>query len=304
MHEAHHSIIHAQTGGHGHHHGRNERSLLLAALLTGLFMIAEIAGGLITGSLALLADAAHMASDTAALALAYFAFRFSRRPADRLRTFGFHRLQVLAAFTNGLLLVGAALWILIEAAERIMSPPVVLAGPMLAVAVMGLVVNIAAFFILHRADRANLNIRGALYHVAGDLLGSVAAIAAALVIRFTGWMPIDPILSVLVTLLVLRAAWQLIRDAGHILLESAPVNLDLETVRADLVAAVPGVADVHHIHAWALTAERPLMTLHAQLAAGADIDITLAALKQRLHERFGVAHSTIELEYQSCTKEC
>ncbi|GAB4142333.1 MAG: cation diffusion facilitator family transporter [Sphingomonadales bacterium] len=290
--------------GHGHHHHANERAVLLAALLTGGFMFVEIAGGLITGSLALLADAAHMASDAAALGMAYLAFRFSHRPADTRRTFGFHRLQVLAAFTNGLLLIGAGIWIMAEAVERMMAPATVLATPMLMVAVLGLIVNLAAFFILHRADRANLNIRGALYHVVGDLLGSVAAIAAAMVIHFTGWMPIDPILSMLVTLLVLRAAWRLIRDAGHILLEGTPPHLDLETVRTDLVASIPAITDVHHIHAWALTEERPLMTLHATLAKDADMNDALLALKHRLFERFGIAHSTIELEQDGCDCTC
>ena len=235
-----------------------------AALLTGGFMLAEIVGGLLAGSLALLADAAHMLTDAVALALAWLAFRIGRRPADWRRTYGFDRFQIVAAFTNGIVLFLVALWILVEAAGRLLEPAPVLGGTLLAVAVGGLIVNLVVFGILHGGDRTNLNIRGALLHVVGDLLGSVAAIVAGIVILATGWTPIDPILSVLVGLLVLRSAWRLVAEAGHILLEGAPAGVDAREIGPDIIANVPNVSDVHHVHVWSLTERKRMVTLHAR----------------------------------------
>jgi cobalt-zinc-cadmium efflux system protein len=171
---------------------------------------------------------------------------------------------------------------------------------MLAVATAGLAVNLVAFFVLRAAEAANLNIRAALLHVLGDLLGSVGAIAAAIVILATGWTPIDPILSVLLTALILRGAWDVTRRAGHVLMEGTPEGFDAAALRADLIAAVPGVTDVHHVHAWMLTAERPLVTLHVCLAPSADPHTSLAAIKVRLKERFGFAHSTVQIDPADC----
>ena len=260
--------------GHTHDHGASARRIFWALLLTGGFMIAEVIGGVISGSLALLADAAHMLIDTVSLLFAWLAFRLSSRPADRARTYGYHRFPVLAAFTNGIALVFIVIWIFIEAVERLFEPTEVLAGPMLVVAALGLAVNVAAFAVLQGADRRNLNVRGALLHVLGDMLGSVAAIAAALVIMTTGWMPIDPILSVLVGLLILRSAWLLVRDAAHVLLEGVPEALDVRDIGRDLVAHVPCVEDVHHVHAWSLSQDRSLLTLHARVGEGANPDST------------------------------
>jgi len=288
---------------HGHSHGggstRNERRVALGACLTGAFMVAEVAGGLISGSLALIADAAHMLTDSVALVFAWGAFRIARRPASWRYSFGFERVQVLAAFLNGLSLFGIAVWIVYEAWERYGRPVPILADTMLAVAILGLLVNVLVFYILSSADRENLNIRGAILHVMGDLLGSVAAIVAAIVILWTGWLPIDPILSVVVALLVLRSAWVVAKDALHILLEGAPASLEPEVIRADLIEAVEGVREVEHIHAWSITQERPMITLNARLHEGAAAAQTVAAIKQRLHERFGVGHATVEVDFGS-----
>ena len=173
-------------------------------------------------------------------------------------------------------------------------------APMLAVAVAGLVVNVVALFVLRGGDRANLNVRAAALHVVGDLLGSVAALAAAVIILTTGWTPIDPILSILLTLLILRGAWDVTRRAGHVRMEGAPAGFDGAAVKADLRAAVPGVLDVHHVHAWMLTTERPMVTLHVRLAPAADPAAALAAIKTRLKERFGIAHSTVQIESAEC----
>ena len=219
-----------------------------------------------SGSLALLADAGHMLTDAASLTLAWLAFRVAHRPADWQRTYGFHRFQVLAAYSNGLTLSFIALAIVYEAVHRLREPAEVLAGPMLAIAVVGLLINLAAFAVLHGAERDNLNIKGAMLHVLGDLLGSVAAIAAALVILWTGWTPIDPLLSALVALLILRSAWFLVRETGHILLEAAPAHLDVRTPAGGVDGGDPGVEDIHHVHAWSLTQDKPMVTLHARIS--------------------------------------
>lgn len=283
--------------GHDHQHGHdNERRVLLALVLTGSFMGVEVVGGLLSGSLALLADAGHMLTDTLSLALAFIAFRIGRWPQDSRRSYGYHRFQVLAAFVNGLTLVVIVGWIAIEAVKRLFEPVEVLGGLMLAVAVVGLLVNIAAFAILHGGDRNNLNVRGAALHVLADLLGSVAAIIAALVISFTGWMPVDPLLSIGVAVLILRSAWMLLRKSGHILLEGAPEWLDEAELREALVADVPAVQDVHHVHAWMLTMERPLITLHARVDPGVDQQATLGAIQRALADRFGIEHATVQIE--------
>jgi cobalt-zinc-cadmium efflux system protein len=255
-----------------------------------------VIGGLAAGSLALLADAGHMLTDTLSLALAFVAFRIGRWPHDTRRTYGYHRFQVLAAFVNGLTLVAIVGWIAIEATRRLLEPVEVLGGLMLAVAAIGLAVNIAAFAILHGGDRRNLNLRGAALHVLADMLGSVAAIVAALVISITGWMPIDPLLSLVVAVLILRSAWMLLRRSGHILLEGAPEWLDEAELRGALAAAVPVVLEVHHVHAWMLTIERPLITLHARVAPGVDQQEALRAIHRALADRFGIEHATVQIE--------
>jgi cobalt-zinc-cadmium efflux system protein len=290
---------------HDHHHHHppdgNERRVLLALLLTGVFTLVEVAGGILTGSLALLADAGHMLTDSAALGLSWYAFRVSRRPATPAHSYGQARFQVLAAFVNGATILGIAAWIAIEAVQRLWAPVPILGGTMLLVAVTGLVVNGLAFLVLHGGDRANLNIKGAVLHVLGDLLGSVAAILAAGIILLTGWMPIDPILSVLVAGLLVRSAWTLLRHSARVLMEGTPEGLDVGRVREVIVERVEGVVDVHHVHAWSLTPERPLMTLHANLAQGADHDRALRETQEVLARHFAVHHATIQLEREHCT---
>ena len=274
-----------------------------ALLLTAGFMFAEVAGGVISGSLALLADAAHMLIDSVSLFFAWLAFRLSHRPADKARTYGYHRFPVLAAFANGIGLAFICIWIFSEAVDRLLNPTEVLASPMLAVAGLGLAINIAAFAVLHGGDRNNLNVRGALLHVWSDMLGSVAAIGAALVIMTTGWMPIDPILSILVGLLVLRSAWFLMRDAAHVLLEGVPQQLDVHDIGRDLVSHVAVVEDVHHVHAWSLSQERSLLTLHARVTEGTNPDSAVAAIQERLADRFDIRHVTVQIELEGCSDE-
>jgi len=289
---------------HHHHHPEpgenNEQRLLWAMLLVGSFMIIEVIGGMMSGSLALLADAGHMLTDTASLAMAWLAARTARRPADRLRTYGYHRIQILAALINGLGFMVLVVWITIEAVQRLMQPVEVLGGMMMVVAAIGLVVNIGAFVMLHGGASHDLNLRGALVHVLGDLLGSVAAIVAAAVIMVSGWMPIDPLLSILVALLILRSAWYVVRHSTHILLEGTPEDVDVELLRTTLTEEVPAVRDIHHIHVWSLTPERPLLTMHVTVAEAADVSSVLSQLKDILSERFGIQHSTIQVEPKHC----
>lgn len=267
-------------------------------------MLVEVAGGLLSGSLALLADAGHMLTDTMALLLAAVAFRISERPADSRRSYGYHRLQILAAFVNGLALIGIVAWILAEAVSRLMSPPDVLGGLMLAVAAAGLLVNVVAFFVLHGGDQENMNMRGAALHVMGDLLGSVAAIIAAAVVLLTGWMPIDPLLSVVVAALILRSAWQLVERSAHVLLEGSPDWLDVQQMQDRLMSAVPQVSGIHHVHVWGLTPQRLMLTMHVTLAGpGCEPTAVVRRIKSLLHEEFDISHSTIEIETDLCADE-
>ena len=301
---------HGHDHGHGHSHApevsaRNQRAVAFAAALTGAFMLAEVAGGILSGSLALLADAGHMVTDFASLLLAFVGFRLAARPGDARRSYGFDRFTILAAFANGIFLLIVSAWIVYEAIQRFIDPQPVQAETMLIVAVLGLFVNIAAFWLLSRGDRDNLNIRGALVHVLGDLLGSVAAIAAALVIAFTGWMPIDPLLSLLVVVLIVRSAWAVLRDSAHILLEAVPADIESKAMEAALVAAVPGLKSVHHMHIWALTEKRRMATLHAELEPGAEPEATRRAIREYLHHDHAIGHVTIETEeaHEGCAEQ-
>jgi cobalt-zinc-cadmium efflux system protein len=289
------------TSGHHHDHAHaSERRMLWAMLLTGGFMLVEAFGGWLSGSLALMADAGHMLTDTASLALAWGASRAARRPADSLRSYGYHRAQVLAAFLNGVLFLAIVAWIVFEAVQRLLEPVPIEGGAMLVVAVLGLLVNIAAFALLHGGDQDNLNVRAALLHVLGDLLGSVATIAAAGIILWNGWTPIDPLLSVLVAALILSSAWKVVRQSAHILLEGTPEDVDVEALRTALADQVPAVHEVHHVHVWSLTHTRPLLTLHVLIDRQADYRETLAHIKEVLVERFHIHHSTVQIEYDAC----
>lgn len=296
------------NGDHGHQHGpqatpNNSRRLFLAMLLTAVFMVVEVIGGILSGSLALLADATHMLTDAAALGLAWGASRVARRPADTKRSYGYERFQVLAAFTNGLALLVLVAWIFVEAAQRLSEPPDILAVPMILIAGAGFLVNLLIASVLHRDHKLDMNVEGAFLHVISDLLGSVAAITAGLVIYFTNWTLIDPILSVFVGLLILRAGWGLVKRAAHILLEGSPETLDVATLRTSLIGRIHGLEDVHHIHVWLLTAERPLLTMHANISEEADAERILAGIKRELRQAFGISHSTVQIEFGDCADE-
>ena len=286
---------------HGHHHGHahagsgNERRIFWVMAVTAVFMVVEIVGGVWAGSLALIADAGHMLADAAALALAFASIRLARRPADIARSYGYHRLEVLAAFVNGLALLALVLWIAIEAIRRLFAPVEVLGGAMLVIALGALAVNLASFLILSGGDRADLNLHGAVLHMLSDVLGSIAAIVAAIVIATAGWTPIDPLLSVVAALLLVPSTWHLVRRSAHVLLEGTPEGVDLQLLRAELGAAVPGLKDIHHVHAWSLTADKPLLTLHGTIRDDAEGETVLRQVKRHL-EVVGFGHSVVQLE--------
>ncbi|WP_075180738.1 CDF family zinc transporter ZitB [Pantoea sp. 1.19] len=294
---------------HSHHHAPaagasgdgNARRLLAALWITGLFMVVEVIGGLLSGSLALLADAGHMLTDTAALLVALLAVRFAHRRPGARHTFGLLRLTTLAAFVNAIALIVITALIVWEAIQRFYQPRPVAGGMMLTIAVAGLLANLLAFWLLHRgSDEKNLNVRAAALHVLGDLLGSVGAIAAAIIIMLTGWTPIDPILSVLVALLVLRSAWTLLRESGHELLEGAPDHIDVAKLTRGLQLQLPEVRSVHHVHLWQV-GEKPVLTLHVQVIPTRDHDALLQRIHRWLHDNYQIEHATVQMEYQPCT---
>ena len=282
------------------HQDQDERRLGLAFVLIATFTVVEAVGGWMANSLALLADAGHMFLDASALGLSWYAMRLSRRDHDHSLSYGYHRFQVLAAFVNALTLLVVCVWISFEALARLQEPEPILPGPALIIAAIGLIVNLIAFRLLHQGRGRSLNIRSAYLHVLGDILGSVAAIAAMVIVLLTGWLPADPLLSMVVVAILVRGAWRLLRDSGHILLEGVPGHLDLNEIKQALTRGVAEVLDVHHVHAWALTSERPLITLHAAIIEGSDTQRVVAAVKAVLLEEFGVDHSTVQVELGPC----
>ena len=299
-----HDHDHVHDHDHAHVAAADESNLkrvMIALVLTGTFMFVEVVGGILSSSLALLADAGHMLTDTMALALAAAAFHVSKRPPGGKLTYGYQRFQILAAFVNGLSLLFIVGWILIEAVSRFIAPREVLGETMLVVASAGLVVNIISFAVLHSGDQENLNIRGAALHVAGDLLGSVAAIVAAIVIIYTGWTTIDPILSVAVAMLILRSAWSLVKRSAHVLLEGAPDWLDVADMQECVVANVPGVAGIHHVHVWGLTPQQLMLTMHVTLVEDVPSQSAVVrGVKHFVQREYGIGHSTIEVEVDGC----
>ncbi|RRZ93003.1 CDF family zinc transporter ZitB [Erwinia sp. 198] len=286
---------------HSHSHSGGNRNRLLAAfLVTAVFMVAEVVGGLLSGSLALLADAGHMLTDAAALLMALLAVQFASRRPNARHTFGLLRLTTLAAFINAIALIVITALIVWEAVQRFMHPEPVAGGFMLGIAVAGLLANLLSFWLLHHgSEEKNINVRAAALHVLGDLLGSVGAIAAALIIMFTGWTPIDPILSLLVAVLVLRSAWSLLKESFHELLEGTPPQLDVEKLKRALTRDIPEVRNVHHVHLW-LVGEKPVITLHTQVIPPYDHDALLHRIHDYLHEHYQIEHATVQMEYQSC----
>lgn len=282
----------------GHSHGRvsqSRRKLTMVLVLTAIYMIAEAAGGWWTGSLALLADAGHMLTDVAALALALTAAWFSSRPATSNKTFGYHRLEILAALVNGVALVVISILILYEAYQRWSVPPVVRGGAVVLVATGGLAINLLSAWILHGRHEIDLNMRGAWLHVLSDALGSLGAIIAGALMWLYGWYAADPLFSALIGVLIVWSSWRLIRESTNVLLEGTPAHINLAAVE-DSILRTAGVANVHDLHVWTITSGREALSAHVIHAYEVSQPDLLKELRAKLHDRFGVDHLTIQME--------
>ena len=288
--------------GHDHSHvhqvAGNERRLLFALGLSTLFMVVEIVGGIITNSLALLSDAAHMFTDVTALAISLAAIRFGRRPVDDQRSYGYQRFEILAAAVNALMLFGVAAYILYEAWRRFREPPQIETGGMFIIAVVGLVVNLISMKLLSGGKDESLNVKGAYLEVWSDMLGSAGVIVAALAIRWTGWTWLDPAVAVGIGLWVLPRTWTLLKASTHILLEGTPADVDMKKLR-ERMEGTPGVAAVHDLHVWTLTSGRYVLTAHVVTNAQATTTL-LKTLSEELRTQFKIFHTTLQLEDESC----
>ena len=292
--------------GTGQQHGSgrtaNARALTIALALTGTFLVAEVIGGIWTGSLALISDAAHMLTDTVGLAIALAAIKIGERPADSRRTFGYQRFEILAAAFNAIILFVVAAYILHEGYKRLVEPPQVQSIGMLAVALLGLAVNLIAMRLLDAGKQTSLNVKGAYLEVWSDMLGSLGVIAAAIVIWLTGWVWIDALVAICIGLWVLPRTWGLLKETVNVLLEGVPDGVDLEAV-ATALKSLPGIRDIHDLHIWALTSDSPSLSAHLVLAEGSDGDAVRRAATEALDQRFHIAHVTLQTEASDCRQE-
>ena len=289
----------ASSQAHAHaghaHASRSRRRLTLVLLMTAVYMLAEVLGGWWTGSLALLADAGHMLADVAALGLALVAMWFSSRPATPNKTYGYYRLEILAALINGAALVIISLIIFYEAYQRWANPPAVNSSGMILIAAGGLVINLSCAWVLHGDHEVDLNIRGAWLHIMGDALGSLGAIAAGLLMLFYNWYAADPLFSVIISLLIIWSSWHLIRESINVLLEGTPSHINLAAVE-EAILRTSGVEDVHDLHVWTITSGREALSAHVIHAETISQPELLKELRTKLHDRFGVDHLTIQME--------
>ena len=286
---------------HDHRHGENarkgnRRALAVVLALTAGFTVVEIIGGLLTGSLALLADAGHMLSDNLSLGIALFAAWLAGKPATPEKSFGYRRAEILAALVNGMTLVAISLWIFVEAYSRLREPTEVLGAPMLAVASLGLLLNVVGAIVLYRSGGENLNVEGAMRHVIADALGSLGAIAAAVVIILTGWRYADPLISIAIGFLILGSSWKLLRDSTNILLEATPSNLKAEEV-GHKMASAEGVVEVHDLHIWTITSGFPALSAHVLVGSDEDCHARRRELEELLADEFDISHTTLQVDH-------
>lgn len=286
--------------GSGHHHSStNARRIAIALALTGTFLVAEVIGGILTGSLALISDAAHMFTDTIGLGIALAAIKIGERPADTRRTFGYQRFEILAAAVNAILLFGVAAYILWEGYQRLMRPQEIAPLAMLVVAALGLVVNMIAMRLLQDGKDSSLNVKGAYLEVWSDFLGSVGVILAAIVIWFTDWKWVDPIIAIGIGFWVLPRTWTLLRETLNILLEGVPEGLNYEAIAGSL-RSTTGVESIHDLHIWALSSETPSISAHLVVSANTSYDAARKEASTRLSREFGIEHVTLQIEAADC----
>src|SRR5215216_3102898 len=288
-------------GHHEHEHTANardgiRRALAVVLALTASFTVVEIIGGLLAGSLALLADAGHMLSDNLSLGVALFVKWLAGRPATPEKSFGYRRAEILAALANGVTLVAISIWVFVEAYERFLEPAEVLGGPMLAVAALGLLVNAVGATVLYRSGGESLNVEGAMRHVFADALGSVGAIAAAALIILTGWRYADPLISVVIGILILGSSWKLLKDSTNILLEATPHNLDASEVGRKM-ASSEGIVEVHDLHIWTITSGFPALSAHVLVGRQEDCHARRRELENLLAHEYGISHTTLQVDH-------
>lgn len=282
------------THEHCHHHSHDNKNLGIVLVLTALFMVAEFIGGIYTNSLALTADAGHMLSDVGALALSFFALWISNKPAEANKTYGYYRSEIIAAFVNGITLVGIAAFIIYEAWQRMISPPEIKAPLMIIIALGGLLINIIGAVVLHGESKENLNIRGAFLHIIGDLLGSIGAIVAGIMILKWKIYIADPIISIVIALLVLYSSIKLINEALQVLLEAAPTHINVGNIR-NAILEIPEICDVHDLHVWSITSNKIAISAHV-VSKLSDNTTILALIDNILKNKFNIVHSTIQIE--------
>lgn len=293
-----HSYGHGHShSGHSHTHNANKKALTISFFLIAGFMFVEFIGGYLTNSLALISDAGHMLSDAVALGLSLSALIFGAKAATPSKTYGYKRFEILAALLNGIVLVLLAIFIFKEAIDRLSEPPHVIGQGMMVISIIGLVINIIVAYILHSqgSTKENLNVRSAFLHVIGDLLGSVGAIIAAILIMLFGWYIADPIASMIVSLLVLYSGWHVLKESVNILMEAKPSGVDYDKVMS-LLKSVNGVEDIHDLHIWMITSDFSVMTVHLKVKPDSDRDLILEKSKQLINKEFGIKHVTIQLE--------
>lgn len=295
----------ANSSQHNHEHApvKSSKLLLYALFLTISFMVVELVVGLYTGSLTILSDAGHMVSDAFALFLSWFALYIAKKPTDNLRSYGYHRFQVIATFVNGMSLLVLSLWIMVEACIRFFKPIALEGSSLVYIGIIGLLVNLVAFYIVTRGSRDDMNIKSAILHVASDMLGSLAAAVSGIVIIYTGWMTIDPLLSLFISALLLRATYRLIKQSGHILMEGTPYGLDMQLLK-DEITNTPEVVGFHDLHVWSITSNIVASSFHIvvteqTIKSGQQV---LQILAEKLEHKFNITHTTIQIEVEGCTK--
>lgn len=291
---------------HAHHRvhtaAENRRRLRLVLVITAGYLVAEVVGGLLTNSLALLSDAGHMLTDVGALGMALFALWFSQRPASPSKSYGYHRLEIIAALLNGVTLLALSVFIIVEAINRLRQPPEVQGLGLLVIALGGLVINVAGAYVLHQGHAHSLNVRAAFYHVLGDALGSLGAILAGIFILLFNWTVADPILAIGIALLIIASAVALVREAVDILLEATPRHVDAEKLRAALLE-LPGVTGVHDLHIWTITTGMYALSCHVVVEPGTYCIDKLAEVRHLLHDQYDITHQTVQLETSELAAE-
>ncbi len=287
------------------HQARDRRSLILSLILNSAFFVVELVGGIWTNSLALISDAGHMFGDVGALGFSLVAITWAAKPPTQAKTYGYHRLEILAALINGLILWGLTAFIFFEAYQRLQEPPLVKSGPMLVIAAIGLVVNVWSAWLLYPSKDRSINLRSAFLHLAADGLGSVAAIGASLAMLWKGWYWFDPLVSFFIGFLIIGASWQLIQEATEILMESTPRHLDIQKVTRRL-EQVPGVINIHDLHIWTITSGLYTLSVHAVVNGSRDREAVRCEMMLSLKDQFGLAHTTIQIEEElyACPHFC